>query len=163
MRVWDLHADLRTEFLPQVPMSQMVAWQPIWWQKGWFWGPLGFRAQLAHPWAQGWVPWGRAPELREKWHGVGGRLNDSFGGLWRETFYQTRTHTPEDPKGSADSPAPYVAIPLFHRPLCGHNFYESTALVWPHPYCTAPMWPYCSSTAPVWPNPYSTASVQPYP
>ena len=36
-----------------VSRSQMVARRPIWWQKGWIWGPLGFRAALAHPWAWG--------------------------------------------------------------------------------------------------------------
>ena len=27
----------------------MVPCRPIWWQKGWIWGPLGFWAQPAHP------------------------------------------------------------------------------------------------------------------
>ena len=36
-----------------VSMSQMVARRPIWWQKGWFGGTLGFRAAPAHPWALG--------------------------------------------------------------------------------------------------------------
>ena len=39
--------------LGAVSMSKMVARRPIWWQKGVIWGPLGFRAALAHPWAPG--------------------------------------------------------------------------------------------------------------
>ena len=39
--------------LGAVSMSKMVARRPIWWQKGVIWGPLGFRAQLAHPCAGG--------------------------------------------------------------------------------------------------------------
>ena len=27
-----------------------LLWRPIWWQKCVIWGPLGFRAALAHPW-----------------------------------------------------------------------------------------------------------------
>ena len=44
-------SDLRAEILRRTPVwkLQMVPWRPIWWQKGWLWGPLGFRAQPAHP------------------------------------------------------------------------------------------------------------------
>ena len=44
-------SEIRAEILwpGPVSISKMVARRPIWWQKNWFWGPLGFRAQPAHP------------------------------------------------------------------------------------------------------------------
>ena len=61
LRGWDPPSEIRAAILwpGAVGRVQMVAWRPIWWQKGWFWGPLGFRAQLAHPWALG--PLGPGP------------------------------------------------------------------------------------------------------
>ena len=46
------HGEIRAGILSRIPVlkSQMVGWRPIWWQKGVTWGPLGFWAQLAHPW-----------------------------------------------------------------------------------------------------------------
>ena len=51
LRGWDPPSQNRAAILRlgAVSMSKMVARRPIWWQKGWFWGPLGFRAQPAHP------------------------------------------------------------------------------------------------------------------
>ena len=42
--------NLRAEILRRTPvvMSQMVAWQHIWWQKGVIWVPLSFQALPAH-------------------------------------------------------------------------------------------------------------------
>ena len=37
-------------------MLQVVPQPPTWWQKGWFWDPLGFWAQPAHP-ALGTILW----------------------------------------------------------------------------------------------------------
>ena len=56
LRGWDPPSEIRAAILRLlvVSRSQMVARRPIWWQKGWFWGPLGFRAALAPPWAGGW-------------------------------------------------------------------------------------------------------------
>ena len=56
LRGWDPPSENRAVFLRRlaVTKSQMVPRRPIWWQKGWFWGPLGFRAALAHPWAREW-------------------------------------------------------------------------------------------------------------
>ena len=53
LRGWDPPSENCAVFLRRlaVTKSQMVPRRPIWWQKGWFWGPLGFRAALAHPWA----------------------------------------------------------------------------------------------------------------
>ena len=47
----DPHGEIRSGILRPGPVSkcQMVGWRPIWWQKGVIWGPLGFRAQPAHP------------------------------------------------------------------------------------------------------------------
>ena len=55
VRPRDPHGQIRAGILCRIPVlkSQMVGWRPIWWQKGVIWGPLGFRAALAHPWAQG--------------------------------------------------------------------------------------------------------------
>ena len=48
----DPYGEIRAGILRILPpeMSKTVGWRPIWWQKGVTWGPLGFRAQLAHPW-----------------------------------------------------------------------------------------------------------------
>merc|ERR1712138_6324 len=50
----DPHGEIRAGILCRIPVlkSQMVGWRPIWWQKGVIWGPLGFRAQPAHPWGR---------------------------------------------------------------------------------------------------------------
>ena len=55
LRGWDPPSQNRAAILRlgAVSRSQMVAWRPIWWQKDVIWGPLGFRAALAHPWAPG--------------------------------------------------------------------------------------------------------------
>merc|ERR1711995_232387 len=57
----DPHGEIRAGILCRIPVlkSQMVGWRPIWWQKGVIWGPLGFRAQPAHP-AGGRAAGGRA-------------------------------------------------------------------------------------------------------
>ena len=49
----DPHGEIRAGILSRIPVlkSRMVGWRPVWWQKGVIWGPLGFRAALAHPWA----------------------------------------------------------------------------------------------------------------
>ena len=49
----DPHGEIRAGILCRIPVlkSQMVPRRPIWWRKGVTWGPLGFRAQPAHPWA----------------------------------------------------------------------------------------------------------------
>ena len=62
LRGWDPPDEIRAQILRilAVSMSQMVARRPIWWQKGWFWGPLGFRAQPAHPAGGQPAPGGRA-------------------------------------------------------------------------------------------------------
>ena len=51
-RGWDTPSEIRAEILCLLAVGrvQMVARRPIWWQKNVIWGPLGFRAQLAHPW-----------------------------------------------------------------------------------------------------------------
>ena len=36
-------------FFASKPRPDLL-WRPIWWPKGVIWGPLGFRAALAHPW-----------------------------------------------------------------------------------------------------------------
>ena len=52
LRGWDLSGEIRAEILRISPlrMSKMVGWRPIWCQKGVIFGPMGFRAQLAHLW-----------------------------------------------------------------------------------------------------------------
>ena len=47
----DLSGEIRAEILHRTPlrMSKTVGWRPDWCQKGVIWGPLGFRAALAHP------------------------------------------------------------------------------------------------------------------
>ena len=74
LRGWDPPSKNRAVFLRRlaVTKSKMVPRRPIWWQKGWFWGPLGFRAQPAHPWApmgpmghhggEGWGAKARRPQ-----------------------------------------------------------------------------------------------------
>ena len=51
LRGWDLSGEIRAEILHRTPlrMSKTVGWRPDWYQKGVIWGPLGFRAALAHP------------------------------------------------------------------------------------------------------------------
>ena len=97
--------------LGAVSMSQMVARRPIWWQKGWLWGPLGFRAQPAHPWALGpgprSGPFGPKCVSREvdPIFGTGGRgrwLLSATDPPMQRTNYPNLPHTPDDPKGSAD-------------------------------------------------------------
>ena len=62
LRGWDPPGEIRAEILRRFPVakSQMVPRRPIWRQKSVIWGPLGFRAALAHLWAvplpPGWVP-----------------------------------------------------------------------------------------------------------
>ena len=51
LRGWDLSGEIRAEIPHRTPlrMCKMVGWRPDWCQKGVIWGPLGFRAALAHP------------------------------------------------------------------------------------------------------------------
>ena len=75
LRGRDPPGEIRSEILPlgAVPRSQMVLRRPIWGQKGVIWGPLGFRAQPAHPWAQNlalaWLACLLCPALA--WSGLG--------------------------------------------------------------------------------------------
>ena len=51
LRGWHLSGEIRAEILHRTPlrMCKTVGWRPDWYQKGVIWGPLGFRAALAHP------------------------------------------------------------------------------------------------------------------
>ena len=99
LRGWDPPSHNRAAILRPgaVSMSQMVAWRPIWWQKGWFWSPLGFRAQPAHP------AGGRQ---------AGGRANSDPTGV------PLPTHTPKIaiPRCGGRAHGPHKTMELFPDP-----------------------------------------------
>ena len=88
LRGVDLSGEIRSGILRRLVLisRKMVGWQPIWCKFCVAWGPLGFRARLAHPWALGsrW-PLGPAGDGRR----AGGRASSN----------------------STGSPTPKIAIP----------------------------------------------------
>ena len=91
-----------------------LLWRPIWWPKGVIWGPLGFRAALAHP----WPVQARLVQARPC---PGQALSRPGLSLWtRHTLCVETTQSPVRAGGRADSRKVWTCW-FLHPPLILHT------------------------------------------